>query len=371
MNTDHPLTGHDGEADSDGMTLGELVSLLLGQRLLLLGSLVLGALIGVAAIFLIPPTYTARMLIMPPQQNQGASSALGSLGALAGLAGGLGVKTAGDQYVALMQSAAVTDGLIDRFKLQDVYDEEYRSEAVKRLDRNTRITLGKKDGLIVVEVDDRNPERAAALVGAYVDGLRRLTNTLAVSEAQQRRQFFEQHLAATKNRLIEAQVDLLGSGLSPDAIKAEPRTAAEGYARLRAEIMAMETRLQMMRQSLTDAAPEVVQQKAALASARVELARIESVQQKDGAGTEGLGRAGYVAKYREYKYQEMLYDMFAKQYELARVDESKEGGLIQVVDAARVPDRKSKPKNSIVMAVSIGGALLLAIIVVLVRRPRR
>jgi uncharacterized protein involved in exopolysaccharide biosynthesis len=371
MNHPHLPAAHDDE-DDDGMTLGDLVSLLVGQRLLLLGSLVLGGLIGVAAIFLIPPTYTARSLVMPPQQNQGGASQLGSLGALAGLAGGLGVKTAGDQYVALMQSAAVTDALIDRFKLQEVYDEKYRSEAVKQLDKNTRIVLGKKDGLIVIEVDDRNPERAASIANAYVEGLRKLTNTLAVSEAQQRRHFFEQHLATTKQKLIEAQVNLLGSGLSPDSIKAEPRSAAEGYAKLRAEIMAVETRLQMLRQTLTESAPEIAQQKAALASMRAELVRMESAQQKGGPdGADGLGNAGYIAKYREYKYQEMLYDMFAKQYELARVDESKEGALIQVVDAARAPDRKSKPKNSLVMGASIGGALLLAIVVVLVRRPKR
>jgi uncharacterized protein involved in exopolysaccharide biosynthesis len=79
---------------------------------------------------------------------------------------------------------------------------------------------------------------------------------------------------------------------------------------------------------------------------------------------------GYVGKYREYKYQEMLYDMFARQYELARVDESKEGGLIQVVDVARAPDRKSKPKNALIMLASVVTPLVLAIVWVLLARRR-
>lgn len=350
--------------DESGMTLGELGALLFDRRWLLVSSVLLGGVIGAAAIFFVPPVFTAKTIVMPPQQNQGAAAALGSLGALAGLAGGMGVKTPGDQYVALMQSAMVTDELISRFSLQSVYDEDFHSETRKRLEKNTKIALGKKDGLIVIEVDDKDPKRAADIANAYVEGLRKLTNTLAVSEAQQRRIFFEQHLATTKDKLIEAQVVLLKSGITPDSIKAEPKSAAEGYAKLRAEIMSMETRLQVSRQMLTDNAPEVLQQKSALASLRAELTRMESESQQ-GTGV------GYVGKYREYKYQEMLYDMFARQYELARVDESKEGGLIQVVDVARAPDRKSKPKNSLILLVSISVPLVVALAwALLVRRQK-
>lgn len=364
MNQDYPSQSDRDEDDDNGLTLSELGSLLNHRRWPILGSAVLGGIVGVAAIFLVPPTFTAKTLVMPPQQNQGAAAALGSLGALAGLAGGVGLKTPGDQYVALMQSAMVTDEIIKRFELQKVYDEKYQSEAQKQLEKNTKIALGKKDGLIVVEVDDKDPERAAAIANAYVDGLRKLTNTLAVSEAQQRRKFFEQHLGSTKDKLIEAQVALLKSGITPDSIKAEPKSAAEGYAKLRAEIMSIETRLQVSRQVLTDNAPEIIQQKAALSEMKAELTRMESESQQ-GSGV------GYVGKYREYKYQEMLYDMFARQYELARVDESKEGGLIQVVDVARAPDRKSKPKNALIMLASVVTPLVLAIVwVLLARRPK-
>lgn len=355
-----------GQQDDDdaGLTLGELGTLLFSRRWLIIGSALLGGLIGVAAIFLLPPTFTARTLVMPPQQNQGAAAALGSLGALAGLAGGMGIKTPGDQYVALMQSAMVTDEIIKRFELQTVYDEEYQSETLKRLEKNTKIALGKKDGLLVIEVDDKDPQRAADIANAYVEGLRKLTNTLAVSEAQQRRKFFEQQLGATKEKLIEAQVALLQSGLTPDSIKAEPRSAAESYAKLRAEIMSIETRLQASRQVLTDSAPEVIQQKSALASLKTELNRMETESQQSSG-------VGYVGKYREYKYQEMLYDMFARQYELARVDESKEGGLIQVVDVARAPDRKSKPKNSLIVLASVVAPVVMVMVwALLAGRPK-
>ena len=72
-----------------------------------------------------------------------------------GLAGAAaGIKTPADQYVALLQSATVADRLIEQFELMKVYDVEYRFKAREALTRNVRVMLGKKDGLITVEVED-------------------------------------------------------------------------------------------------------------------------------------------------------------------------------------------------------------------------
>ena len=243
--------------------------------------------------------------------------------------------------MALLESVTVADRIIDAYKLLEVYDAKYRQDARKELKSNVRIAAGKKDGMLSIEVDDHDPQRAAAMANSYVEGLRQLTSTLAVSEAQQRRVFFEQQLEQTKDKLTKAQVALQSSGFSQGALKAEPKAAAEGYARLRAEATGAEVRLQSMRRMLAEGAPELLQQQATLAALRDQLARVE---QRDTAGND----SGYVGKYREFKYQETLFELFARQYELARVDESREGGLIQVVDVATPPERKSKPKRSLI-----------------------
>lgn len=338
--------------EDDGISLSELAGAILGQwKIILAGSVLAGA-AGLGAASLMKPVFTARTVVMPPQQQSSAAAALGSLGALAGLAGG-GIKSPVDQYIALMQSATVSDRLIDRFKLMEVYEEEFRSVARKTLLTKAIITAGKKDGLIVVEVDDHDPKRAADIANAYVDELRLMTNTLAVSEAQQRRRFFEQQLEVTKKRLTEAQVALQESGFSAGVLRAEPKAAADGYARLRAEVTAAEVRLQTMRRTLADSAPEMQQQQAQLEALRSELAKLE---QREAAPSSK--DAGYIGRYRDYKYQETLFDLYAKQFELARLDESREGGLIQVVDVATAPDRKSKPQRS---AIAVGCALLVGL----------
>ena len=73
-----------------------------------------------------------------------------------------------------------------------------------------------------------------------------------------------------------------------------------------------------------------------------------------------------MAKYREFKYQETLFELFAKQFEVAKVDESREGAVIQVLDAAQPPERKSKPKKAliaIIATLAAGFALLLFVFI--------
>lgn len=354
--------------DEEGIDLSEVWTGLLARWRLIVGGALLAGLAGLGVAFLIPPTFTARVVFMPPQQQQSAAaSALSSLGALAGLAGGGGIKTPADQYVALVQSTTVADRMVDRFKLLEVYEAKFRVDARRSLAANTRVTVGKKDGLIAVEVDDHDPRRAADMANAYVDGLRAMTNTLAISEAQQRRVFFEQRLAETKERLAQAQVALQATGFSASAIKAEPKAAAEGYARLRAELTTAEVKLQGMRHLLADNAPELIQQHATVSALRGELNRME---QRDDPATAGKAGADYVSKYREFKYQETLFDLFARQYEAARVDESREGALIQVVDPAMPPERKSKPKRALIALGSALAAALLLCVFAVVRRQR-
>lgn len=358
-------TGHSGQLDDPDGSLSIVdVALLLVKRWKLLVLAPLGAgLVALGITYLIPPTFSASMTFMPPQQSQGAAaSALASLGSLAGLVGGSSaMRNTGEQYVALMQSVTVSDRLIEQFKLMEAYEVKYRVDARKKLAANVQIFLGKKDGMINVTVDDTSPQRAADIANRYVEELRRITSTLAVTEAQQRRTFFEQQLQKSRDRLVQAQLALQASGFNAGALKAEPKAAAEAYARLKAEATAADVRLEVIRGSLTENSPEVRQQRATLGALREQLARTtQPAENPDGPD--------YIGRYREFKYQETLFELYARQFELARVDESREGALIQVVDPATAPERKSKPKRAVT---AIAATLLVWLVLaawLLVRR---
>lgn len=339
------------ELDASG-GMETLIALAERWRLLVIGPLVIGVLV-LGITYLITPVFTARTAFLPPQQQQSAAaSALASLGGLSSLIGGAGQRTPADQYVALVQSTTVADRIIDKFDLLKAYDRELRLEARRELAKNTRVVAGKRDGIIVLEVDDESPVRAAEMANRYVEELRLMTNRLALTEAQQRRMFFEGHLQRTRDRLAQAQLLLQASGFNQDSLKAEPKAAAEGYARLKAEVTTAQARLDALRKALTDTAPEVQQAEAAIAVLKSQLGRIE--------GTAGQGdSADYVGKYREFKYQEALFEQFSRQYELARVDESREGQL-QVIDMAQPPEKKSWPRRALLaLAGTVSGFVVL------------
>jgi uncharacterized protein involved in exopolysaccharide biosynthesis len=331
------------------------------RRLLILAPLGAGV-IAAGISFLIPPTYTGSTTFMPPQQQQGAAAAaLSSLGSLAGIAGvGATVKTPGDLYVTLLQSANIEDRIVEKFKLKEQYEVKLNFLARQRLRQNVRISLGKKDGLITVDADSRSPQQAADMANQYVTELRRLTGELALTEAQQRRTYFEKEAARSRQKLDNALSALQSGGFSAGALKAEPKAAAESYAKLKAEQTANEVRLAGLRQRLSDQTPEVRQLQGAIGALRAQLAQLEAKQPADQD-------ADYLNRYREYKYQETLYELLSRQYETARIDESRDGPSVQVIDVATPPELRSKPRRGTITASATLGVFLLLVLGTAVR----
>lgn len=351
----------DALPEDDEIDLLELLQVVVDNlRLLVLAPLAAG-LLALGVTFAIPPTFTATTKFMPPQQQQSSAAAmLAGLGALGGLAGAAtGLKNPADQYVAFLQSRSVQDALIDRFKLTERYDEKFKQDTRKTLEKSVQIAAG-KDGLITVDVDDKDPAFAAELANAHIEELGKLLNRLAVTEAQQRRVFFEKQLTNAKDNLVKAEQALKSSGVNSSALKASPVAAVESLAKLKASITAQEIKLASMRGYLAESAPDFKQAQIELSALRGQLARAEKEEPASS------GDSDYIAKFRDFKYHETLFELFAKQYEMARVDESREGAIIQVVDAAQPPERKSKPKKALIAmmaTLAVGFALLLFVFI--------
>ena len=344
------------KADEDEISLLDLLLVVVENlRLLVLGPLAVGlAALGIS--FMIPPTYTAKTQFLPPQQQQSSASALVQalgVGAIGGLGAGLGIKNPADQYIAFLKSQSIQDAMVDRFDLLKRYETKFRVDARKELLENTKITSG-KDGIIALELEDKDPKVAADMANAYVDELRRMMNRLALTEAQLRRSFFEKKLKEAKENLSVAEELLRGTGVSSGVLKTSPGSAVEVVARLKAGVTVQEIKVASMRGYLADTSPEFVQ---AMKELSVLKAQLKNAEKSDATSGDGL----YVSRYREFKYQETLYELFAKQYELARVDESREGAAVQVVDNAQLPERKSKPQKARIatMAVLASGFLFL------------
>jgi len=365
MKDSKSLAAGSAEPDAGEISLIDL-ALILAENLRLLIVVPLAAgLVSLGIAFLIPPTFSATTRVLPPTQQQGAAAAMAAqLGSLAGLVGGAaGIKNPADQYAALLRSFAVYDAIIRRFNLRDLYGARYIEDARRALDKRTLISVGAKDSIISIEVDDNDPKQAAAMANAFVEELRNLSNTLAVTESAQRRLFFELQLKQAKENLTQAEVALRSSGVSAATLKTVPQSALESLARLKAQITVQEVKLSSMRSFMTDSNPEfrlATQELTALRSALASAEKSDSVK----AGSAG---ADYIAMYRNFKYNETLFELMARQYELARLDEAREGAIIQVVDIAKPPERKSKPRRGLIALLTTITVFMLIVFSIVTR----
>ncbi len=371
MNTEHSTPLAALPEDDEISLLDLLQTVVENLRLLVLGPLAVGiAALGIS--FAIPPTFTAKTQFLPPQQQQSSAAALiQSLGALGGLAGAAagGIKNPADQFLAFLKSDTLVDAMIERFDLMKRYEAKMRMDARTALVTNTRASSG-KDGVIRIEVDDEDPKFAADMANAYIEELTKLMGRLAVTEAQQRRVFFEKRVLEAKNDLGEAEKALGATGVSASTLKSSPTAAVEVVARLKGSITAQEVKIGSMRGYLSDSAPEIKQALVELATLRNELAKAEK---NDPIAVAGKGRIedSYIERFRDYKYKETLYELFVKQYELARVDEAREGAVIQVLDPAQPPERKSKPKKALIAVIATLAAGFALLLFVFVRQALR
>jgi tyrosine-protein kinase Etk/Wzc len=265
----------------------------------------------------------------------------------------------------------VADALIQRFNLKKVYGVERSIDARDKLAGRTQIASG-KDGLISIAVDDPDPKLAAALANGYVEELFQLMQSVAVSEASQRRVFFENQLVAAKDDLIKAEEALKKTQESTGLIQLDSQAKAiiEGMAQLRAQIAAKEVQLRSMRSFATENNPDLIRVQAEISAMQAQLGRLESEEARGRGdiqiGTSKIPAAGlrYIQALRNVKYHETIFELLAKQFEAAKIDEAKSASVVQVIDKAVEPEKKSKPHRALIVLFSTLFAFFAAVVFV-------
>ena len=372
-------------AHDDELSFSDVLSTLSQRKRTIAIVFVLTALLSSIVALIIPVRYTAEAVILTPQQSQPSLSALTALaggGAAGGLSGlslltGFGFRSATDLYVGILESRTIADKLIARFDLQHVYKQKDRYGTRKHLARNTAVAAG-RNTLIHIRVQDQDPKRAAALANAYVSELSLQNSTVALTEASQRRLFYEHELSREKDALAVAEIAMRDTQQSTGLVA--PTGQAEALIRsvsqLRLEILNRQAQLEGMKSYVADDNPRFQMIKRELGTLQAELARLEKGNHVPGTPDIAAGQlpqAGleYIRKYRDVKYHETLYELLAKQYEAARLDEAKSAPLVQVIDDAVVPDRKSWPPRTLIVVLASGFAGLITCFWIVLNDGRR
>ena len=361
---------------ADEVTLLDILIVLAKHKKMIAQLTIAATILALAIAFLIPKKFTATTRILPPQQTQ--SSAVAMLAQLnllaAGLGKDLGLKNPSDLFVTMLKSRTVEDSLIDQFDLRKEYGYKTYFDTREALESRSSISSA-KDSTIVVSVEDGDPKRAAEMANAYVNELYKLSQKLAVTEASQRRLFFESQLETAKQDLAVAEGALRQTQEKTGLIQLDGQAKAiiESTAALKAQIAAREVQLQRVRLFATEQNPEYQGLQQELSGLRAQLSRVEQTQTGGngdiGIATAKIPAAGleYVRRYRDVKYYETIFELLAKQYEAAKLDEAKNAAIIQVMDKAVVPEKKSSPKRGLITVIAFFSTLFLASLWALMR----
>lgn len=372
-----PLEDRPAKAPAE-YSLFDLLITVAERKNLILGITAAFAVAALVISFLLPVRYTATIIVLPPQQNSSMSSALasqlGSVGGMAAMAGGsLGIKSPNDMYVAMLRSRTVEDAMVRHFELMKEYRKRYLSDARKEFESRTSVDGSGKDGLIHISVEDLDPRRAADLANGYVDQYSDLSRHLAITEASQRRLFFEQELEQAKDNLANAEEALKETEQKTGLIQLDiqARALIDSAAALRAQITVREVQIEGMRTYASGENAQLVQAQRELDSMHAQLAKLGG----SAGGSDGelivpkglVPEAGleYARKLRDVKYYDTIFDILARQFEMAKLDEAKEGALVQVVDPAVPPDKKSFPKRGFIVILTTFFGLFFGILIAL------
>jgi uncharacterized protein involved in exopolysaccharide biosynthesis len=313
----------------------------LGQ--VLLYTVIASALVT-AASFLIPNSYTASAVLLPPTRNQGILSLLPGIEGASelGRAIGLGVEHDTDLYVGVLRSRTINRALVDRFRLDSLYHARDRERAGRTLTSHTSITLT-SEGFVRVAVTEHGSQLAADLANAYVDELDRFLRLNTNSSARRSRVFLEQRLDETHQTLAAAEDSLRDYQVSQrmPAVGAEVERTANAAADLMAQKALREIELGTLESVARSSNPRAEE-------LRNEIRQFDSEIAKIPPASLGVARL-----FREVKIQEKILMVLTEQYENARVMELRDLPSVEVVDRAMPPERKSRPRRGFIAAAAL------------------
>lgn len=382
-NLNNALNTHSAAYDDEmPINISAIITALLTHKLWLLIISTIGIVAAVIVALLQPKYFNAQIRLMPPTSNSGSGQAalLGALGGVGGAASMLGIKTSGDLYIGLLKSRSIIDHVIAKFSLKEVYKIKTAQNTRLQLVNLTKVVAG-KDGIINIDVEDQDPKRAAAIANEYFYALQNMMQRMAITEAGQRRLFFETQLKQAKNQLTDAEeaFKMMQQTTGVLQLDTQGKVAIEAIAKIRAAISAKEVELASLRQYATPENPDYQRKSIEMDALRNESSKLERSQTGDANQATNLGSnkkltdsgMDYARRLRDLKYAETVFELLAKQFEFARLDESRDVASLQLIDEAIVPELPSRPNRTLLILVGSLFSLLCAVAIVLLKTRKQ
>ena len=367
------------EAEKEKINLYTYLSLLIGyRRFIFLNFLGVCVVVAILSLFL-PSWYTANTTILPPQRE-----GLG-LGLASSLMGGISefgtsmslplMASPSDVMAAILKSRAVALVVIEKEELMETYQAKTKEDALMELFSHTEVEVT-PEGIISLSFEDKDRFKAACVANRFVEELDRVNRETNISQAKNARIFIEERLAQTKKDLTQAEENLREFQEENKAVSLNEQMKAsiEGAADLKAQMVAAEIELNVLRKTMSPSHPEIQGLKSRINEIKKQLDIWEFGNQKEESKEENILDVPFsqvpalsmelARLVRKVKIQSAVFELLTNQYEQYKIQETRDTPTIQVLDKAIPPERRSKPRRAVL--VGLAGILSLLTSVVFV-----
>lgn len=354
------------------LNLFDLLILMVRWRKVLIVNFLLVVAVAVVIALTLPVWYSATTIILPPSGGSGSLPSFLSKD-LVGVASSFGLDVPTDDiYQTVLSSRTLKERIVQRFNLREVYKMDstaYPEDLIAAFEGHLNITT-RDDQAIEIAVEDQSPERAAAIANACVEELDRLYRDITSETARNNRIFISRRLQEVNDSMAVLQDSLMvfqqsSNAISiPDQVMAIINTAGD----LKAEQLSAEVQLQVLENSFGANHPMIMQLETT--SAQLEKKYDDLINGSEGGLFIGMKdfpelTRRYADIVRRIRIQNALQEFIYPQFENAKLQEERETANVQVLDKARVPNRKSRPPRRMIVMVSAIASVLATLILVL------
>ena len=318
--------------------------------------------------FILPKTFTAVAVLMPPG-NQQDVSILNAFSDSELPFGGLISKTEEEamKLIAILKSRTVMETIIKKYNLIEFYKAENIEEALESLADHVSLEI-EEEGTLSIKAHvstgwlhyDKDElkvrELSAEIANEFVNQLDIVNKRLQTEQAVHQRKFLGERYGENLMDLIKAEEKLkqFKENHNIISIESQTRTAIESAAALKNQILINEVQKGVVSRKLKLNHPEIIGIEDEIRELTVKLHEIEYGRDTSENVRGNLFLvlseipqidADLMRLTREVDIQSTLFIYLTQQYEDAKIQEAKNTPTIQLLDPAVTPIKKSSPKR--------------------------
>ncbi len=343
------------------------------KRKLIIACVIIISIVAAIISLLLPKWYMANAVILPPEQEENTFGGVGATLKAFGFGDMVGSNENIYKLIAILKSRALLYKMNNRFDFQEKYNCEFLDETIQILKQKINIKV-EEEGQIVFSIEDKDQDSVADMANYAIEVLDSLNISLTSSYARNSREFIESRINVVTDSLFFYENELSSFMDLNNVISIEDQLAAsvEKAASMKLEIVGKEIERELLNNNLIQDSPrlkeinfeiEVLNSKYNDFFTRnledpnrifIEFNEISQIQMD------------FLQLKRKIQYFSQLLEFLAPQYEQAKINEVKDIPTVQVLDKAVRPEKRVRPKRTLIVFLTIFASSIFIIGVVLV-----